>query len=96
MSRKGYRADHCAGENCGRDFAHGMIVVRRPVAVKEGEEPRYKIYCENCCKKSGFNGQAVVYGGGDPSKVSAVSRDRAQRKLKKLERMAKRSRAMQR
>lgn len=90
-----YRADHCAGENCGRDFVYGMIVVRRPVAVKDGEEPRYSIYCENCCKKSGFNGQAVVYGGGDPSKVSAVSRDRAQRKVKKLERMAKRSKALQ-
>lgn len=97
MDNKGYRADHCSGEKCGRDFSYGMIIVRAALAVvKEGEPPKFGLYCENCCKKHKISGQAVVYGGGDPAKVSSVSRDRGQRKLKKLERMAKRSKALQR
>lgn len=74
---------HCDGENCGRDFAYGML------AVRGGDPP--KIYCENCARKKQIRGHAVVYGGGDGSKVSSVTKDRAQRKLKKLARATRRA-----
>jgi hypothetical protein len=70
----------CSGFDCGTVFKYGMIVVR----PKDGRP-----LCENCAKKmKNFQGQAVVFGGQKPP--TSVERDRAMRKLKKLDRMKKR------
>ena len=84
---------HCSAASCGRDFSYGMMVVRGHGKPRDGEEQGPpKIYCENCARKLGVSGTAVIFGGGKkPEGVSSVARDRAQRKLKKLARMTRRA-----
>jgi hypothetical protein len=70
----------------------GKIAEIRISAAEDGHPELLKpaFICWTCYGKAKVIGRIHIYGGAPNSKVSVLARDRANRNMKKLSRMAKR------